>query len=110
MGLDSYFFAEGAEDAEEIGYFRKHSDLHGWMVRELGGGVDECQEMPLKVSDLDRLMADVRDQKLPPTRGFFFGASTQDEAEIAYTLEVLEKVRDFMVRNPNVKVCYEASW
>jgi len=45
MGLDMYLMdAEGAE----VGYWRKANAIHGWFVRELAGGVDECQ--PIHVS------------------------------------------------------------
>lgn len=45
MGLDMYLMdAEGAE----VGYWRKANAIHGWFVRELANGVDECQ--PIHVS------------------------------------------------------------
>ena len=45
MGLDMYLMdAEGSE----VGYWRKANAIHGWFVRELAGGVDECQ--PIHVS------------------------------------------------------------
>jgi len=45
MGLDMYLMdAEGSE----VGYWRKANAIHGWFVRELAGGIDECQ--PIHVS------------------------------------------------------------
>lgn len=45
MGLDMYLMdAEGSE----VGYWRKANAIHGWFVRELANGVDECQ--PIHVS------------------------------------------------------------
>ena len=36
----------------EIGYWRKANAIHGWFVNNLADGVDECQQIPVSVTDL----------------------------------------------------------
>jgi hypothetical protein len=43
-----------------VGYWRKANGIHGWFVRELADGVDECQRIRVEKDDLIRL----RDQCL----------------------------------------------
>jgi len=38
-----------------IGYWRKANAIHGWFVREIGDGVDECQEMYVRREKLAEL-------------------------------------------------------
>ena len=90
MGLDMYAFATAeqlagsvdftAEAASEIYYWRKHPNLHGWMerlYRNKGGKKINfnCVNIQLTADDLQRLEADIKASNLPPTEGFFFGAS-----------------------------------
>lgn len=88
MGLDMYAmttkrrrnsaidFAVHKGD-EQIHYWRKHPDLHGWMEQlyyAKGGSNDfNCTPVTLTSDDLDDLEASIRDRTLPETTGFFFG-------------------------------------
>lgn len=47
-------------EEEEIGYWRKANAIHGWFVRNLADGVDECQQIPVNVADLLRLQDDCK--------------------------------------------------
>jgi len=38
-----------------VGYWRKANAIHGWFVRELADGVDECQRINVERSDLVKL-------------------------------------------------------
>lgn len=72
------------DDAREIFYWRKHPNLHGWMealYRIKGGQKQEfnCVGVKLDLSDLDRLTLAVNNDALPPTTGFFFGASQPED-------------------------------
>jgi len=99
MGLDMYAWRVKAEDAigdfeiarneensakvEELAYWRKHHDLHGWMERlyRLKGGTKEsfnCVPVQLSMADLNALENDVLNNLLPETQGFFFGTNPPD--------------------------------
>lgn len=101
MGLDMYAYRVKAEDViddftvreetdgrkeklEELAYWRKHHDLHGWMERlyRAKGGIKEsfnCVPIRLSMDDLNRLENDVLNNSLPETQGFFFGTNPPDE-------------------------------
>lgn len=109
----------------EIGYRRKHPNLHGWMeklwLRKNGfpSNTDvqfiEDKEPPsfngieleLTWDDLDDLERAIRNRKLPDTQGFFFG----DPADNRYYVQDLEfvntaKAEVFL----GLKVFYNSSW
>jgi hypothetical protein len=110
MGLDMYIFAEGPEgsDATELAYWRKHPNLHGYIVREFAGGVDECQKIPLSRADISKTLAAVKSDALPDTGGFFFGVSRPGDK--LHTLPQLAGVLEYMLAHPDVRVFYQASW
>jgi hypothetical protein len=67
------------EDIKEIGYFRKHHDLHGWMknlYRQKGGADPKfnLNNLELTLADLDVLEKDIINDNLPKTTGDFFGS------------------------------------
>jgi len=132
MGLDMFAFAvkesnlpesdraleadvvlgEGVEK-EEIYYWRKHHDLHGWMqsLYSSKGGKDEqfnCNTVRLTLEDLDVLEKDLREHQLPETTGFFFGNNPPDEETIAADLEFIEKARGYI--NNGYAVYYDSWW
>ena len=37
----------------DLGYWRKHPDLHGYIVEKYADGRDECQEIELSANDLE---------------------------------------------------------
>lgn len=95
MGLDMYLFAEkngvnaetGRANAEQIAYWRKHNALHHWfdqLYREKHGESApefNCENVYLTTNDLDRLEADIKEARLTPTSGFFFGSTDYDPSE-----------------------------
>jgi hypothetical protein len=104
MGLDMYAWRVKAEDAigdfevasddegsnkvQELFYWRKHHDLHGWMERlyRAKGGTKEsfnCVKVRLTMDDLNLLERDILNNRLPETQGFFFGINPPD----AWTME-----------------------
>lgn len=44
----------------ELGYWRKHHNLHRYIVDNFAGGVDECQEIDLNQEDLTKLIAAIK--------------------------------------------------
>lgn len=86
MGLDMYAIATAERPdrpvdfktnaANELHYWRKHPNLHGWMAElyyRKGGQAPEfnCCAVELTSDDLDKLEADIIAGNLPFTVGFF---------------------------------------
>jgi hypothetical protein len=111
MGLDMYlkgrkFFwrnyeardNERKEDGYQVesldirlGYWRKHPNLHGYLVQTFMGGKDDCQEIELTADNLRDIIAAVKAKRLPKTEGFFFGASDGSDEERDEDLTQLTK-------------------
>lgn len=106
MGLDMYLMEEGSE--REIAYWRKHPNLHGFIVNEFAGGVDECQRIPLTLDAVKKIISATKEDRLPHTTGFFFGVSGADDK--IHTLEVFTRLFEDMSKDPEYKVYYQASW
>lgn len=121
MGLDMYAFTLDRtpecpvdfreDDGQELHYWRKHPNLHGWMeqlYRAKGGSAPEfnCVGVQLTAADLDRLEQDVRTGNLPYTTGFFFGATDGTETEDDLTF--IGKARDAL--SAGLTVFYTSWW
>ena len=122
MGLDMYAFVTEEKPAtavdfpepansEELHYWRKHPNLHGWMqklyVEKGGAGEDfNLDAVILDSADLDRLEAAVVDNCLPETSGFFFGQSRDLERD--RDLAFIRKAREAIAAGKSV--FYVASW
>lgn len=124
MGLDMYAFAVSKEnsvdqftiapdsDNEELQYWRKHHDLHGWMEQlyRAKGGTKEsfnCVPVQLTVEDLDQLQSDLLSKKLPETQGFFFGINPPDLESLKEDLMFIQKCRIALEED---KTVYYNSW
>jgi hypothetical protein len=98
----------------ELGYWRKHRKLHGYIVNTFANGVDECQEIPLEVSDLRNIAKAVREKNLPYTKGCFFGNDEFDKEEEERREEhaqVLEHAAEWLDSGDWKRtVFYRASW
>ena len=139
MGLDMYlngrkFFWKNFDNPEltpkedvfplkehilELGYWRKHPNLHGYIVQSFADGVDECQPIELTRDDLLTIIAVVKSGSLPHTEGFFFG--TSDGSERDADIAILEKAVAWLDSTPKKApearlpresrdVFYQASW
>ncbi len=94
-----------------LGYWRKHPNLHGYIVEEFADGLDDCEKIPLCVEQLEQIIAAVVGGELPETNGFYFGVS--DGSETAEDLAILREALAWLqVDEPDVdrSVCYQASW
>ena len=124
MGLDMYAFAVAKQDAigefemardcerEELHYWRKHHDLHGWMenlYRGKGGDAESfnCIPVELTLDDLDDLQQALLDDNLPRTQGFFFGDNPPDLETMREDLMFIQKCR---IAIEEGKVVYYDSW
>lgn len=122
MGLDMYAFSTKAKpktdvdfettnfNPQEVHYWRKHPNLHGWMqeLYDSKGGKskdfnNDC--VVLTETDLDELENDIKDGSLPNTSGFFFGNS--DGEEVEDDLEFVRKAREAISEG---KTVYYTSW
>jgi hypothetical protein len=95
----------------ELGYWRKHPNLHGFIVQTFAEGKDECQDIHLYEDDIKRIISAVESGSLPATSGFFFGTSDGNEKET--DLITLRNAIDWLnTKEPNVSksIIYRASW
>lgn len=117
MGLDQYMYAAAkmeSETSDKIAYFRKHPNLHGFMQQlyesktgDTDPGNFNGVELELTFQDLDQLEETTKQDKLPPTTGFFFGGDSDDE----YKESLLEAVRDAKFKSMlGLKIFYNSSW
>jgi hypothetical protein len=65
----------------ELGYWRKHANLHGAIVQTFADGEDNCEPVELNKDDIEKLIEMVKTNVLPRTTGFFFGESAQPGSE-----------------------------
>lgn len=128
MGLDMYAFAikekqlkkfketdvelKSNQKPEELFYWRKHHDLHGWFENlyfQKGGESESfnCCKVLVTKEDLDNLEKDVITNKLPHTEGFFFGDCPPDQESIANDLVFIAKARQAISEG---KLVYYDSW
>jgi len=127
MGLDMYAYScdrrmigegkvdfntddVGDDDREQIAYWRKHPDLHGWMeklYRDKGGKDRDfnCVNVELTLEDLKKLERDVLASNLPRTKGFFFGES--DSKPDKYDLEFIIRAKQELNKG---RAVYYTSW
>jgi hypothetical protein len=128
MGLDMYLtarkFYSGSkgqrpmEDGFELeakdfaaGYWRKHPNLHGLIVEQFNGGIDNCQDIDLAPDDIEKIITAVSMNLLPHTDGFFFGNSTGEEKD--EDLEIFRKALDWLNKKEDgvwKSIIYRASW
>ena len=109
-----------------IGYWRKHPNLHGYIVENFGPkdendiAKDDCNEIDLDLDQLEQLRQAIVNDELPMTEGFFFGESPiPDEEGYAEQkeedLEIIARAMGWLVnfvRQDGVwrRVYYRASW
>jgi hypothetical protein len=48
----------------DLGYWRKHADLHGYIINTFAKGVDECQKIELSEDDLDKIIKAIKNDEL----------------------------------------------
>lgn len=104
-----------------VGYWRKASQIHGWMVDHVQNGQDDCGRYYVPSGSLTRLLDLCRqvskDHKsanalLPVREGFFFGSYEYDEyyfEQIEDTITILSKVVGD-AKYINAEFYYYSSW
>lgn len=131
MGLDMYLTGEKyfcayppdearipREDGFEVrshmlrlGYWRKHPNLHGYIVDNYAKGFDNCEPIFLDENQIEEIIAAITSETLPHTEGFFFGASDGTEKDedlriFAAALAWLRAPKKGVFKS----VHYQASW
>jgi hypothetical protein len=115
VGLDMYLegrkFKYGSTEVEdgfpvktkilELGYWRKHPNLHGYIVQAFAEGLDQCQDIDLGAKDIRNIISAIERNALPETTGFFFGSSESGKAQRKNDVEVFTKALAWL---ENVKV------
>ena len=121
MGLDMYAYAANKTDAEavdsnyttqELAYWRKHPNLHGWMERLAKSKQVEYNtfngvELELTYDDILLLEDDVKNGRLPSTTGFFFGTPA-DDYYLQQDLEFIKNAKAELFLG--LRVFYNSSW
>lgn len=102
---------------KEVGYWRKFNALHGYIVNEFAGGLDNCEQIYLSKEDLQKILDTLIDtyetkdaSKLPPTEGFFFGSTDVDEYYWDDVKQSIEAFKTYVADNEEVDYFYTASW
>ena len=106
-----------------VGYWRKANAIHNFFVQNVGGDVDECQEMRVDrdvLVDLRGRCVEVlrsRDKEymakevgLETMSGFFFGDTSYNEwyeEDLKLTIEICNKV---LALPEEYSIHYQASW
>lgn len=103
-------------------YWRKANQIHGWFVRNVQDGEDDCNPYEVARSDLVALLDACRqvmlDEKLapkllPPAEGFFFGTYKYDESyfgDVQETAIALYKLLEAIPENSGWVFEYQSSW
>lgn len=95
----------------DLGYWRKHPDLHGFIVTEFADGVDECNPIQLDADGIEGIIAAIANNRLPHTEGFFFGVSENDAEQKAAGIEVFSKALQWLRADEwHRSIRYQASW
>lgn len=112
MGLDMYLSGNGMEMA----YWRKANQIHGWFVKNVQSGEDDCGEYTVSREKLEELLELCKQavktgdtSGLPPTKGFFFGSDTVDDyywEDLGQTVTMLENV----LATSTKTFVYQSSW
>jgi len=119
----------------EIEYWRKHNQLHGYIVKEFASEAeDNCQPIYLSREDIEQIIEYLGSvQEFPATPGFFFGSDNNEYSpeQRKFDVDAFRKALDFldaqdeasnmvetmnyneesiMIREYNHSVEYQASW
>ena len=126
MGLDMYLHGRVKKIEREehegypidsihvqLAYWRKHWNLHGFIVKNFAEGVDDCKPVYLLPEDVEKILRAVKDDELPHTKGFLFGTSDKSEAQRAEDVAVFEGALAWLkAEKPGEErlLFYRASW
>lgn len=105
----------------EVAYWRKANQIHGWFVKNVQDGDDDCREYYVDRDHVRALLTTCQavledrskaERLLPPMQGFFFGSDGIDEwywQDIENTIDMLSYVLD-NVDTSEWSLYYRSSW
>lgn len=120
MGLDMYLY-KSAYIEEEVAYWRKANQIHGWFVRNIQNDVDDCKPYEVPIEALKELLEVCKqviadnsriEELLPVTGGFFFGSYYYDEwyfNDIKDTIQMLTECLEDGGDESSTFI-YQSSW
>ena len=102
----------------EIAYWRKHPNLHGYIVNTFNKGVDNCRPIELTPKNLDQIADAIEKNELPYTNGCFFGSSEDHEKKKKENIKIFRDASAWLDKKLVEKsqhgdwfsIHYEASW
>lgn len=111
--LNLYKIGKAIDEAEDIKYFRKHPDLHGFIADSLGYMTeydDNCTYYLIEEDTLHKIKVlaqkVLNDEDIEEYSGFFWGESTQEDWE-----ETLELVNNLLEEvDFDKKSIYYSAW
>lgn len=113
MGLDMFLYAgKIIKKEKEIGYWRKHPDLHDH-IAELyysnGGEAEEFNCVPYELSEneIEKIIELCENNKLKKSKGGFFFGETK-EYHNKETIEIMKKALFFMKQG--YTITYDSWW
>ena len=111
-----------------VAYWRMANAIHGYIIQNHAGGVDECQNIYLTLQDLKTLRDKcesvllapataveyaAKENGLMPTAGFFFGSYDIDEwymEDMKNTVNQLDSIIESTPEDSWTDFIYRASW
>ena len=100
--------------------WRKANAIHAWFVKNVQGGVDECQRVPVSREQLQCLHHDciavtanhsLAGTLLPPVDGFFFGSLEQDWYFFKTVADTADRIGELLSgKYDSWHFYYEGSW
>ena len=111
-----------------VAYWRKANAIHGWFVRELQDGKDDCDKYFVPLEKLKELVATCEsvlfkrdpehaEEELPTESGFFFGSTEYDDwywENVEATIDMLSPMIQWFEgdekRRGDWDLFYRSSW
>ena len=115
MGLDMYLY-----ELTKVNQWRKANQIHGWFVKNIQDGNDDCDFYIIKKEDLEKLhntiskvLADRSRAKelLPVTKGPMYGSQEYDEDYFKQIFAIQCSLKDYLDRWDDERIyVYQSEW
>jgi len=109
----------GLDVSVNVAYWRKVNSVHGWFVKNVQRGEDDCGEYYVsheKLRELVRVctvaIANKDPNLIPPTEGFFFGGYDIDEWYWRDLMDTINQLQPLIDRPDfeRLSFYYQSSW